>query len=383
MFKTQIRHGLFAVPLRFACFVALTGCLCAPARAQGAPPNGNQTAAQAADPSDPPAEQVFKNIQALKGMPASQMKTVMSLISTSVGMKCEQCHVPDAPEKDDKRAKQTARHMIQLTLDLNKTGFEGQTQVTCYSCHRGQGQPVSTPPVGQAAMPAAPPAPRPSTAGLPTYDQIVEKYLQGVGSSAAYEKLKSRVMKGSMVDAKGSSYPVEVYQAAPSKIVMITTLPNGISAQGYNGASGWTTNPNGQTELKGPELARIKRTADLARPLKIREESLSPRVMGKVNVGDREAYQVSARADGQRVLLLFDVQTGLLLRRRVTSTTILGAFPEQLDFEDYREVDGVKLSFLIRYSTVDPSLGTTTEFKEIVHNGPVDDARFNPPGTQK
>jgi zinc protease len=168
-----------------------------------------------------------------------------------------------------------------------------------------------------------------------------------------------------------------------NQMVMVTTLPNGTSAQGFNGAVGWATTPGSQSELKGQELAKIRRAADIARSLKIREESLSPRVVAKVSVGEREAFQISGRADGQRVQLFFDTQTGLLLRRQVMSSTVLGAYPEQTDYDDYREVDGVKLPFITRYSTPDPSAGFTINFKDINHNIPVDDARFNPPSTLK
>jgi hypothetical protein len=351
--------------------------------AQSSQPSGNQSPAQAVNPADPPAEEVFKNIQMLKGMPASQMKAVMSLISTSVGMRCDQCHVPDAFEKDDKRPKQTARSMLQLVMSVNKTSFDGQPQVTCFSCHRGQQRPVAMPPIAQQAAQTSTPAPRPAATGLPSYDQIIDKYLEAIGSSTAYEKLKSRVMKGSMIDAKGGTFPVEVCQTAPDKMVIITTLPNGTASQGYNGTIGWAAGPSGQSELRGMELAKIKRAADIARFLKIKEESLSPRVVGKVKVGEKEAYQISARAGGQRVQLFFDTQTGLLLRRQIMSNTVLGAFPEQTDYEDYRDVDGVKLPFITRYSTPDPAAASTMEFKEIAHNVTVDDAKFNPPQIQK
>jgi photosynthetic reaction center cytochrome c subunit len=348
-------------------------------RGVGAQSSGNSPASQAGTPAEPPAEQVFKNIQALKGMPASQMKMVMNLISASMGMRCDQCHVPDAFEKDDKRAKQTTRRMIQMTFDVNKSSFEGQPQITCYSCHRGQAQPVSAPPIGQPAAQAPPSGLRPSTEGLPTFDQVVEKYLQAVGSADAFGKLKTRVMKGSVSDARGATMAVEVCLAAPDKVVTTTTLPNGSAAQGYNGIIGWAKNPAAEIEIKGTELMQLKRSADIARPLKIREECLSPRVMGKAALGDREAIQVSGRADGLRVQYWFDAQTGLLLRQRVTHTTVLGAYPEQTDYEDYRDVDGVKLPFVIRHSIPDPSGTSTISFKEISHNLAVDDSKFNPP----
>jgi hypothetical protein len=377
MHKAYVGHSWRCAASGFA--VALLGLH--GAHAAQAP--GAQSFPAATTQAEPAAEAVFKNIQALKGMPASQMKPIMNLISTSVGMKCDQCHVPDAYEKDDKRAKQTTRQMIKLTLDVNRIGFEGQTQVSCYSCHRGRERPVATPPLGQAVAPPPASAPRPVTTGLPAFDQIIEKYTSAAGSSTAFEKLKTRVMKGARTSQMGTACPVEIYQAAPDKMVIITTLPNGTSVQGFNGTTGWIATPSDREEMNGVELAQFKRAAAITRPLTIKEESLSPRVMAKVTIGDKEAYQVSVRADGQRVQLYFDVQSGLLLRRLVMNSTMLGAFPEQTDFEDYREVDGVKLPFITRYSTSDPVAGYTIEFKEIIHNVPIEDAKFNPPVIQK
>src|SRR5436305_1129092 len=84
-----------------------------------------------------PAEQVYKNITALKGTPADQVVPAMQFIASSLGMECGGCHVQGKPEADDKPAKKTARAMITMTLNINKDAFNGRTQVSCYTCHRG------------------------------------------------------------------------------------------------------------------------------------------------------------------------------------------------------------------------------------------------------
>src|SRR5215471_12391418 len=91
------------------------------------------------------AEEEFKNIQALKGIPADQLIPTMQFIAASLGVECEHCHVAHAFEKDDKKAKVTARKMIGMMMTINKDNFEGHREVTCYSCHRGAGDPIATP----------------------------------------------------------------------------------------------------------------------------------------------------------------------------------------------------------------------------------------------
>ena len=47
---------------------------------------------------------------------------------------------------------------------------------------------------------------------------------------------------------------------------------------------------------------------------------------------------------------------------------MLVPIPEQTDFEDYREVDGVKLPFTIKISNIDTWFSLTRKLTEIRHN---------------
>ena len=86
------------------------------ARAQSTPPQAS--AASTAAPKL--AEEEFKNIQALKGIPADQLIPSMQFIAASLGVECEYCHVARAFDKDDKKPKVTARKMIAMMTANNK-----------------------------------------------------------------------------------------------------------------------------------------------------------------------------------------------------------------------------------------------------------------------
>jgi hypothetical protein len=77
--------------------------------------------------------------------------------------------------------------------------------------------------------------------------------------------------------------------------------------------------------------------------------------------------------------LYFDAQTGLLLRVITYTSTVIGRIPSQVDFDDYRDVEGVKLPFMVRMSSLDARNDATRKFTEIKANVPADDAQFNPP----
>ncbi len=337
-----------------------------------------------------PVEQTRKNIQVLKGLPDSQLFAVMNFIRTSLGVSCAYCHVNSGGdkwewEKDDKPTKVTARKMMQMQFALNqgnKDIFGTTGGVTCFTCHRGQTKPQvmptlpQPPPEGGAAGEAKPETGPP----LPTVDQVLDKYVQAIGGEAAFRKLNTRVMKGSHVTYDGTTFPVETYQAAPDKFVTIVTPKQGVVMNGYNGTVGWSKNPRGQRELSGAQLETMKRAANFYSDIRPRETFPNLTVGWREKVGDREAVVlISKVSDTHTERLYFDAQTGLLLRILTVSQTLLAPIPEQTDFEDYREVDGVKLPFTIRQSFVDPWIGWTRKYSEIKHNVAVEDTKFNPP----
>lgn len=87
------------------------------------------------------AEQKYKNIQLLRGIPSDRLMKIMFAFKSSLGVDCTYCHIKDQFEKDDKPTKLTARKMIQIVRDTNaKLGTTGR--VTCFTCHRGQTRPA-------------------------------------------------------------------------------------------------------------------------------------------------------------------------------------------------------------------------------------------------
>ncbi len=340
--------------------------------------------------TDKPVEQTRKNIQVLKGLPDSQLFTVMNFIRTSLGVSCAYCHVNSGGdkwewEKDDKPTKVIARQMMRMQFAVNqgnKDIFGTTGGITCFTCHRGQTKPAIMP-----ALPQPPPAGGPAgeakaeTAPLPTVDQVLDKYVQGLGGEAAFKKLNTRVMKGAQITFDGTTIPLETYQAAPNKLVTILTTPRqGLMMSGYNGTTGWSKNARGQREMSGAQLALMKRASDFYGDIKPREVFLNLTVTGREKVGEREAIVLTSKVSDTRTeKLYFDTQTGLLLRILGITQTLLAPIPEQTDFEDYREVDGIRLPFTIRQSFVDPWVGWTRKYTEIKHNVAVDDTKFNPP----
>jgi hypothetical protein len=326
------------------------------------------------------AEQVYKNIQVFQGIPAAELEPTMAFISGSLGVKCNYCHT-NPFDRDEKPTKQTARRMIRMVFDLNKGSFSGAKAVSCFTCHRGRPQPVSVPAVGQNLWQSTPTSAQESPS--PTVDQILDKYVQALGGEQALRKVTSRVAKGSRIGADGVLVPEDVYQKAPNKILTVTTYPGVAFSTGFNGNAGWaSSSKDGARELPGTVLTQLKNDSEFYKEIKTKEMYRKLTLVGKSKIGDSESYVIDATPwNGTVEKLFFDIRTGLLLRRYLESESILGMFPLQTDYEDYRDVDGIKQPFLIRWSMPGRSWGR--KIAEMKQNVPVDDAQFNPPSSTR
>ena len=359
-------------------------------------------------PQEKTVEQAGKNIKVLTGMPESQLIPVMNFFAASMGRRCNYCHVNNQGQwdyaSDAKPEKAAAREMIKLVMDINKTTERLKLDpVSCYTCHRGRTSPQSIPALplplpspppnkGGAGGPsptsspqAAPQASPSATPAWPSADDIFSKYAAALGGQTAIDKLKSRTAKGTVTQANGNSFQFELSQAAPDKFYMLVTTPQGTIERGFNGQVGWEKSARGVREITGTELTNFKAANGLFSLLKLKEQYSRPPRVRKDKLGDHDVYVVDGTTtDNRRMRLYFDAGSGLLLRRTMTMPTIVGIIPDQIELEDYREVDGLKFPFIARAATLDVGNPTSTRtFTEVKLNTPVDESKFNMPPTPK
>ena len=290
--------------------IALAASLVA-ARSPAAEP---QQPAAAKPPQAPPAaaqektaEQAYKNIKVLTGMPASQLMPVMHLMRASLGKRCDYCHVAEGNryDLDTKEEKETAREMIRMVLSINKQNFEGRTAVTCNTCHRGQEHPVRTPPIGQGlfADTTHSPAEEEGHEKLPAAAEVLDRYIQALGGRAALEGVKSRVSRGTLLRMKvvgsgtpkaqavnrGQEDPLEIVQQAPDRVTVTVGPPAQQIVQRLDGTAGTVKDPDGERPMTPQEVARLAARIDLRGDLKLRDRADKARVVGREPIDGKDA----------------------------------------------------------------------------------------------
>ncbi len=334
--------------------------------------------AQSAGDTPKTAEQVNKNIQVLKGIPADQLIPTMQFISNSLNVDCEFCHTQGAFEKDDKKPKETARKMIQMQFAINKENFKGEPEVTCFSCHRGSHDPVRTPIIPDEE-PKRAEAPKPAENTMPAADQVIDKYVLTVGGAEALQKITSRLEKGT-INAGGRQVPIEIWAKAPDKRISIMHTPNGESITAYDGHNGWLGNPGGRPPRDmGPgEADSARLDADFNLPLDLKKMFSQFRVRPGDKIGDHETLQLIGIRQGQPpVRFFFDKDSGLLLRMVRYVATPLGLNPAEIDYADYRTEGGVKIPY--RWTLARPMGRFTIQIDQVQQNIPIEDGKFSKP----
>jgi len=146
------------------------------------------------------SDQVFKNVQVMKGIPVDQFMATMGFFSASLGMSCEDCHMADDRDWSgfaaDNARKRRARQMIQMMQKINADNFGGRQMVTCWSCHRGADAPRTVPDFNVQYGPLQAPDPNAVVAQNPLSpmpDEVFNKYLQAVGGAQKAAALTSLV----------------------------------------------------------------------------------------------------------------------------------------------------------------------------------------------
>jgi len=346
-------------------------------------------------PSQMLAENVFKNVTVLRGLPVDAFMGTMGVFSASLGFSCEDCHTASSNDwanyaADVSPRKQMARRMITMVAELNKQHFGGRQAVTCFSCHRGSNRPRVTaslttlygvPPPEELDVFVAPGPP-----GTPTAPQILDAYLQAAGGADRVAGLRSYVAKGtySGYGPEGFPRPVEVYAKAPNqKAVVVRDKESGDSTTVFDGRAAWVSapfRPVDVLELHGAELDSAGADAELMFPANVTQALTNVRSSIDV-INDRRMLVVQGTKGNAIVTLYFDRETHLLARLVRSTPSPVGRLPVQTDYSDYREVAGVKLPFKFTMTWLDGR--SNFEPSEVQPNVAIPEARFARPDPAK
>jgi hypothetical protein len=218
---------------------------------------------------------------------------------------------------------------------------------------------------------------------LPSGVAIINNYIATIGGQAAIDRVTSCVIEGKFATASGVTGTYEAEQVSPDKGYESIMTSRGGRERAVKTGLGWEKTSFGVTDLSPDQVPDMQLSLPLLLDVQLKKQYSEIDVSGKEKIDNRDAYVVDAtRRDDKRERLYFDTENGLLVRRTSYTPTMIGIIPEQMDFGDYRETDGVKLPFSVRISIADSNNPSTMRtFEEVKLNVPVSEFKFNKPTT--
>jgi len=337
--------------------------------------------------SVPTSDQVFKNIQVLKGIPVDQFMDAMGMFSSSLGYDCSSCHAQEIHTDRAAFATTTplitrARQMIAMMNSINEANFGGRPRVTCYTCHRTSPTPDDVP---SLAAQYADLVDEPNSMTLVrsrtvTPDQVFAKYMQALGGAQKVMALTSLSARGSYggFNTGGADIPIEINAKAPNQRMQLVRAPDAENVKVYNGqkawvAEGWRPLPLMELTAGNLEGARIEALTLFPATLK---DSFTGWQVGTATIDDKPVQVLQGRSGAMPVNFYFD-DAGLLVRTVRWNRTPVGTVPTQTDFSDYRDVAGVKIPFKTVITWTDGQ--NTIALNQVQANVPMDAAKFAVP----
>jgi hypothetical protein len=214
----------------------------------------------------------------------------------------------------------------------------------------------------------------------PTLDQILDHYESAIGGRDAWNKLTTRIMRGTLVfSPSGQEATVVVYRQFPNKILEVTTMsPQRKVEVGFDGEIAWSKDTSqGVRRLTGLQFDMTRNMAHFNEIIMLNEEFPHMELLGTKRINGRAAYMIQANtAEGYKATMYFDLETGL--RVRLSST---GANGQPFDdyIEEYCDLKDVGIKYPCRRREVWPTTTIILQYTEILHNVPIDPALFVPP----
>jgi hypothetical protein len=302
------------------------------------------------------SEQVFKNVQVLKGIPADEFMDTMGMFASALLSDCTGCHVSESLADRAALAVATprinrARGMVAMVNVINKQFFAGQPRVTCFTCHRGDNSPDVIPDLRlQYGEPVFDPNEMniiPDASIEP--DEVLAKYLQALGGADRVAARTSFIAIGTNIgfNTDEVELPFEIYARAPNQRTEIIKSPLGDHVKVFDGRSGWAAEGWRLIPFMpftGDNLAGQRFDATIAFPATLRK-AYANWVGTRTDIDGDPVVVLQASNPNELPVNLYFGEDGLLVRTVRWNRTPVGTVPTQTHYSDYRDVGGVKTPF--------------------------------------
>jgi hypothetical protein len=174
-------------------------------------------------------------------------------------------------------------------------------------------------------------------------EKIVEQYVKAAGGGKAMAKIQTVTLEGTFTSDDGKSGAYTLDTKLPNRYYSELLIGEKNLIEAYNGKSAWHQNTAGElATLVGPEGMQLEAAAQYynSRLVNLKKNKITLALVGHAQVRGRDALQLEVTTvTGVKRQVFFDPATHLIVKEAAT----VGGVEEEILYDDYRTVDGVKL----------------------------------------
>lgn len=212
---------------------------------------------------------------------------------------------------------------------------------------------------------------------LPSASSIFARYIEVLGGRELLASQSGLEGRGTFeLPAQGITGNLEIYGAAPSKLLVRVTIPGlGLIRTGYDGQVAWSLNPAiGPMVLEGRMLDQMRQEADFYGPLSRDRYVASMETVGVRDFEGRPCFEVKVVTNWDETYVEFyDTETGLLAGSIRTQESPMGAIETTTVLTDYRATSG----FLVPMVITQRMMGQEQRMRlDSLVYGPLNDSLF-------
>src|SRR6266404_2781544 len=207
--------------------------------------------------------------------------------------------------------------------------------------------------------------------------KVVDQYVKSAGGAKALSRIQTLTLEGTFTNEEGKSGTYTLDTKLPNRYYSELLAGDKNLIEAYNGKSAWHRNSEGELgTLVGPEGMQLEAAAQYynSRLLNLKKNKITLAFVGHAQVRGRDSLQLEvAAATGMKRQVFFDPQTHLIVKEAAT----VGGVEEEILYDDYRAVDGVKLPYKIELHRGNDEYNI--EISRAVVNGTVGERVFDFP----
>ena len=212
-------------------------------------------------------------------------------------------------------------------------------------------------------------------------ERIVDQYVKAVGGSKALSKIRTLAMEGTFATADGKTGSYTLDTRLPNRYYSELVVADQNLIEAYNGKSAWHQTQSGEiATLLGPEGAQLEAAGQYynSHLVNSKKNKLGIGFAATLKVRGQDAYDLELTTPtGVKRHVFFDPGSHLIVKE----VAVIGGVQQEIFYDDYRPVNGVKFPYKIELHRAKDVYDIT--ITRVVVNEPVGERTFDFPKKQQ